>query len=182
MGQQTKVSYAFGGVSMLQRWLAFCLLLVAPLGTAYSQELHITLVGVHKQSGCAEQLAALQEELKELQYPDGWQIYVACTGIAWDVLWRKAGGPPTDTAFSSLTGHYTVLNGAIFSGLRNEYRRTVAHELGHIVCGCKDESTANARADAMLTPHRSRERVLVYARSGPVEDEPRLPVWVAELH
>ena len=167
---------------MLHRWLAFCLLLIAPLGSALSQSVHITLVGVHKQSECADQLAALQAELQYLQYPDGWRIYVACNQIAWNELWRKADGPPTDTAFSSLNGHYTVLNGAIFRDLRNEYRRTIAHELGHIVCGCHDEAVANMRAYQLLTPHHAPEHALVFARSSPVEDTSRLPEWVTALH
>jgi len=87
-------------------------------------------------------LHLLQAELKDLRFPDHWTIEITCTPIAWQQAQQRAGGVPTTTAFSQLNNRVTVLNGAIFRALRSSYRRVIAHELGHVTCGCSDEYDA----------------------------------------
>ena len=108
--------------------------------------LHIKAFGVKQVQECAGRIAALSAELQTLRFPEGWTIAIACTPVAWNESLRLAEYPLTASAFTSLHTRITVLNGAIFSGLRTEYRGSIAHELGHIVCNCVNEVRADAAA------------------------------------
>ncbi len=101
--------------------------------------------------------AALQEELKTLQYPPGWTITVTCLRSYWDTARRNADSPRTNTAFSKLRGRTTVLNGEIFQQSRPFYRGIIAHELGHIKCDCADEATAERIAWELQHPLESKD-------------------------
>ena len=168
---------------MPPRWLVLCLLLVPSFGIANAQAVHIVLAGAKNTADCAGPLTTLQHELEDLQYPPGWTIYVACNPIVWTELRTRADNPPTDTAFTDLKLRYTVLNGAIFQGLPNEYRQTLAHELGHILCSCKDEADAGSRAEALLRPRQPRPSpVILLARGGSLDDDALLTKHVSAFH
>ena len=119
---------------------------VPPGGTAPAPPLQIKLFGATRVQDCANQLAALQEELKTLSYPAGWTLAITCTPSYWTNAVRSFRNVRSDTAFTHLPARLTVLNGAIFQQLRPAYRYVIAHELGHIRCDCDDEERANAIA------------------------------------
>jgi hypothetical protein len=125
--------------------LLISLFKVAGAASQPESALYIKAFGVKRVGDCRRQIAMLSAELQSLHFPKGWTIAVACTAVAWTESLRLAGYPPSDSAFTSLHAQITVLNGAVFSRLQSEYRRTIAHELGHIACHCTNE----VRADAM---------------------------------
>ncbi len=122
--------------------------------------LRIKLFGVDKVSDCKTQLAELQEELKNLKYPADWTVAVTCTPNYWEDALRSFGYPRTNSAFTLLHAKVTVLNGEIFKELQPVYRRVIAHELGHILCGCDEEATADKIAwdlEKKLPPNTPNE-------------------------
>jgi len=96
-------------------------------------------------------LAPLTTDLKDVQFPDGWTIYVACTPRAWDDVGRQLDTRGrTNAAMTSQSAHVTIINGAIYSSTfdwTGTHQRTgkevLMHERGHIICQCNDEDKAN---------------------------------------
>ena len=109
----------------------------------------IRLAGVRATAECSSELSKLQAELTTLHYPAEWTIEISCTTIAWEQAWRKAGGPPTTRAFTQLKNKITILNGSIFRENRSAYRRSISHELAHILCACKNEDDAQVLAQKL---------------------------------
>lgn len=106
----------------------------------------ITLFGVKTIEQCSPALKALQAELKTLNYPPEWKVGILCTPVAWNELVRKSELSNVHTGITELKEKYTFLNGAIFTGWPQEYRHTIAHELGHIYCNCVSEYKAEKLA------------------------------------
>jgi hypothetical protein len=117
---------------------------------------HIILLGVKEVRACAVPLERLKAELEMLTFPSDWVVMIACTPIAWDNAWRRAGQPNTKSAFTSFQARVTVLNGAMFRELRAEYRQSIAHELAHIRCKCADEGRVEQVAAWLLRPPKRR--------------------------
>jgi hypothetical protein len=126
--------------------LAFVLFACLDGNSQPQPALYIKAFGVRQVQECATLIKALSAELQTLHFPRGWTIAIACTPVAWNESLRLAEYPPTASAFTSLRTRITVLNGAIFSGLRTEYRSSIAHELGHIICDCANEVRAGVAA------------------------------------
>jgi len=114
-----------------------------------SRYVRILVYGVDRVAQCAQPVKELQAELQTLAYPDGWTIGVVCTPVAWESLLKIADPPPTQAAFTNFIRHSTVVNAAIFRLRRSQYRHTLAHELAHVVCQCKDENTAEQMARSL---------------------------------
>jgi hypothetical protein len=110
---------------------------------------HIVLFGVRRQAECQEALDSLAFELGTFRrsYPAEWTIDVMCTDVTWDELCRIADQAKTATAFTVLSKKQTFVRGDVFKHQRSAYRQTVAHELGHVLCGCASEEIADAIAD-----------------------------------
>jgi len=129
------------------RLSAILLLFAAPLA---SHAQHIFVAGVKQVTGCEFATRPLLADLQQLHYPSGWTIVVACNRLVWEQLRRNADAMETNTAFTNVAGHFTVLNGEIYREmlpLRGTEQRTpglvLKHELGHIVCSCDEEAVAS---------------------------------------
>jgi hypothetical protein len=93
----------------------------------------------------------IENELQRLGAPSGWK---------WVVLdakdWRHASrmfeaAGQTGTAFTVRDLNTVFLNGEYLQTLRPQLpTRTLAHELGHIVCRCGSEMVANEVASELL--------------------------------
>ena len=132
-----------------------CILLLSVSGAVApaNAAIKVVLVGVKKPQECPA-LAPLVADLKNVQFPDGWTIYVACTDRVWDDA-----GPQLDTrgktnaGITSRAAHFTIINGAVYSPTfdwTGTHQRTgkevLMHEHGHILCRCNDEDKANKAA------------------------------------
>jgi hypothetical protein len=142
-------------------WLAPLLVLASAHGQK-SHGVRLMIYGADSVSQCAAPVKALQTELQTLPYPDGWTIGVVCNAVAWEEIVRIANPPQTSTAFSNLIRRSTVLNAAIFREPRSKYRHTLAHELGHANCNCKDED----KAEEFALRHDGLHRTLARAHAG----------------
>ena len=120
----------------------------------------ITIVGTNDRD-CQESLADLQRLIREFAFVRGHSIYLVCDAPAWR------------TALHHLTLEYGVIvsSRAAISDLQlretwfyaealrkgAEHRtgeEIYAHELGHFVCTCIDESTADKAAAQLLEDAR----------------------------
>jgi hypothetical protein len=168
-------------VSAARRRLIGVLFLVASLVTLAASPLHaqparslslppsITMVGTVDQD-CQESVADIQRFIREFAFVRGHSIYVVCDAAAWRA------------ALHHLTLEYGVIvssRGAISdihlretwfyaTALRKgaEHRtgeEIYAHELGHFVCACIDESTAD-KAAAQLLDDARRNRFIATNR------------------
>lgn len=82
-----------------------------------------------------------------LPYPTGWRFSVV-SEAAWAAV-PVIG--KTDTAYSDLDRHVTYVRSSYAaSASDDQLRRTLAHELGHWLCGCADESQANVWRNKLL--------------------------------
>jgi hypothetical protein len=110
-----------------------------------------SLYGVKTLAECAPILESTRAALASLQssYPADWTIDIACTDVEWQRILMMADQHKTNTAFTMLEKKHTIINGAIFRGWRSTYRRTLSHELGHILCNCASESVAEKLAAKM---------------------------------
>ena len=106
----------------------------------------ILVFGVDTVKDCSPQIAALQEELVTLHFPDDWKIGVACSSIGWNSLRKIGDFQKSDSAFTNIRKRSTVVNSEIFNHFRSSYRHVLAHELGHIACDCADEDKAERLA------------------------------------
>jgi hypothetical protein len=115
----------------------------------------VVFLGAGKPSdACLEKLQILSLELRHFMFPADWTLAVACDPMTWGAARRRAGFPPTLTAFTGLKPRLTILNGAIFVEQPSFYEHTLAHELGHIRCNCSEESRAEDMAIAFLKSAR----------------------------
>jgi hypothetical protein len=126
----------------------------------HEPNLRLRLAGTRKAADCERILRSLQEELLVLHYPSGWTIEVSCTTVAWQIAWRKAGAPPTTTAFTQPGNRITVLNGEIFRMSAGKYRKIIAHELAHIRCQCNGEYAADKIALQLM--HQKPEPLMTF--------------------
>jgi hypothetical protein len=125
------------------------ILLLSVLSIA-SQAQRVYVIGVKRVADCEFATRPLIADLRELRYPKDWNIWLACSSLVWERLQRNGDAFETNTAFTNLQGHITVLNGEIYREmmpLRGTSHRTprlvLKHELGHIICGCDDEERAD---------------------------------------
>jgi hypothetical protein len=130
-----------------------CILSVVTLCSVAHASVKVVSVGVKTPRECPA-LPPLVADLKDVQYPDGWTVYVACTARAWDDAGRQLDTRGrTNAAMTSRAGHFTVINGAVYSssfdwaGTRQRTGKEVLrHERGHILCRCNDEDKADRAA------------------------------------
>jgi hypothetical protein len=130
-----------------------CILSVlAPCSVAHAS-VKVVTVGVKTPTECPA-LRPLIADLEDVQFPDGWTVYVACTARAWDDAGRQLQTRGrTNAAMTSQAGHFTVINGAVYSpsfdwaGTRQRTGMEVLrHERGHILCRCNNEDRADKAA------------------------------------
>ena len=126
-----------------------CILLLLPSFLPTQAQVVVQLVGIQHAAQCKYATAPLLEILNTYaKFPPGWTIVVACSDIAWQVLRSHADAIDTNHAFTNMKGHLTVINSAIFRSpeVGRPPQRILAHELGHIRCGCDDERKAEKYA------------------------------------
>jgi hypothetical protein len=111
---------------------------------------HIVSLGGRADGACLTAMQSLETELKLIVFPDDWTIGVTCNSVTWEAARHRAGNPPTKTAFTGLKPKLTVINAAVFQELEPVYRRTLAHELGHIRCSCASEGRAEDEGQHLL--------------------------------
>ena len=105
---------------------------------------HITVYGTPNLNACNRSLTSLQYELRRLPYPRDWQVMLVCSETAWQSVVKSADVTNTQTAFTVRVRKLTVVNAAIFRKMRSFYRRTLSHEVGHVVCDCSSEDRAES--------------------------------------
>ncbi|MFB3917758.1 MAG: hypothetical protein ACE14M_13580 [Terriglobales bacterium] len=105
--------------------------------------------------------------LQTLHFPNDWTIYIMCSRVHWEDARIKANSPNTRTAFTLLDSRLTVINGAIFGGLPGQYRRILAHELGHIECQCADEEKVQKIAHRLLNQKAPKHAAKAEGRQAP---------------
>jgi hypothetical protein len=94
---------------------------------------------------CAEQVNAVREALVSFNLPisQGFTYVVVCDANSWFKLknsprYRRVN---TITGMTDFTNYVVYLNG--FRRASGELRDTTAHEIGHMLCNCNDEDTAD---------------------------------------
>jgi len=113
--------------------------------------------GVTRVADCEFATKPLLADLQAVRYPHKWTIVVACNGIVWQRLQRRADAQGTNTAFTNLQHGITVLNGLMYlemvplrGSVHARPRLVLKHEYGHILCKCQDEIVAD-RAEESAT-------------------------------
>jgi hypothetical protein len=122
----------------------------AQVAPEFSRGAHIVSLGGKADGACLKALQTLSSELKVIRFPDDWTIAATCNSVTWEAARHRAGNPPTKTAFTGLKPKITVINAAVFQELEPVYRRTLAHELGHIRCNCSSEGIAEDEGQRLL--------------------------------
>jgi hypothetical protein len=96
----------------------------------------------------------LLEDLKTVQFPSDWTVYVACDIGTWQAVLRKADVRLTDAALTDRAHKLTIINGAMYSPsfsfdayTQKTPERVLRHELGHIICNTSKEEIADRYAD-----------------------------------
>lgn len=131
------------------RLLGILLLCLLPLA---SQGQRILVAGAKKVASCEFATRPLMHDLRTMRYPLDWTIVVACNRVAWAELQQKADALQTNTAFTNLDTHITVINGEIYRattpllGMHRTPELVLRHEVGHILCGCDGEEAADQAA------------------------------------
>jgi Zn-dependent protease with chaperone function len=91
-------------------------------------------------------------EVNSFPHPDNWRVVVVCSPATWAEL--KLISPAlerTDYAFTLRTLRVTFINSQAYDWVpESQMRFVVAHEAGHLVCGCDDEDRADREARKML--------------------------------
>lgn len=117
---------------------------------------------------CGAQMAAVQQALVDFDVPSarvigqpvsrqfGW--IVICDERTW---FRLRNSPPyarlrTRTGMTDFTNHVVYLNG--FGRSASALRDTVAHEMGHMLCRCAEEDTANDWKFRLMDQAKARQR------------------------
>ena len=122
---------------------------------------NVVALGVNKPADCAA-LAPLLEDLKTVQFPTNWTVYVACSNIAWQrVIQREDVEGLTSVGITDRVHKLTIINGAMYSPLFSFDRqvqrtpvRILKHELGHIICDSRKEDVANGFVDGGVCKNR----------------------------
>lgn len=109
----------------------------------------IVLDGAHGAKDCKEEGALLFGELHLLRYPAGWRVAIICNSVRWEQIIQQRDLDHRTRAFTNLESQLTVLNGDIFHEFPSNYRRIIAHELGHVRCRCRDEKVAEKVASEL---------------------------------
>ena len=131
----------------------------------------ITIVGTNDQA-CQESLAELQRLIREFAFVRGHRIYLVCDRPAWRTVMHHltlAYGVIVSSraALSDLqlreTWFYAKALRKGADGHNGDY--IYAHELGHFVCSCIDESAAD-KAAAQLLDDAKRNRFTATTRAG----------------
>jgi hypothetical protein len=111
---------------------------------------NIIALGVNKPADCPA-LASLLDDLKTVQFPNGWTVYIACSDVTWQkVIQREDVEGLTSAGITDRVHKLTIINGGMYSPLFSFDRqvqktpvRILKHELGHIVCDSRKEDVAN---------------------------------------
>ena len=131
----------------------------------------ITIVGTNDQA-CQESLAELQRLIREFAFVRGHRIYLVCDRAAWRTVMHHLTLEygvivSSRAAVSDLhlreTWFYAEALRKGAEGRNADY--IYAHELGHFVCSCIDESAAD-KAAAQLLEDARRNRFTATTRAG----------------
>jgi len=123
--------------------------IIAALANSVSA-VNIIALGVNKPADCPA-LRPLLEDLKAVQFPNNWTVYVTCSDVTWQkVIQREDVEGLTSVGITDRLHKLTIINGTMYSPLfsfdRQAQRtpvRILKHELGHIVCDSRKEDVAN---------------------------------------
>lgn len=129
---------------------------------------NIIALGVNKPADCSA-LAPLLEDLKTVQFPNNWTVYVACSDVTWQkIVQREDVQGMTGVGITDRTHKLTIINGAMYSPLFSFNRqaqrnpvRILKHELGHVVCDSRKEDVA----DSFVNSGVCKNRVLLASAS-----------------
>ncbi|HEY1247766.1 MAG TPA: hypothetical protein VGE97_02140 [Nitrososphaera sp.] len=116
---------------------------------------NVIALGVNKPADCAA-LAPLLEDMKTVQFPNNWTIYIACSDVVWQrIIQREDVEGLTSAGITDRVHKLTIINGAVYSPLFSFDRqvqktpmRILKHELGHITCDSRKEDVANSFVDS----------------------------------
>lgn len=94
--------------------------------------------------------SAINADITSTHFPSSWTIYVACDAGTWRAVLLKANVQMTDAALTSRSGHFTIVNAAMYTASfpfasyeQKTPQAVLRHELGHITCDSPREDVAN---------------------------------------
>lgn len=103
-------------------------------------------------SACSAQIESVRQTLSDFNLPVSHQFawVVLCDEKTWFGIKNSAAyrRVPTNTGFTDFRNHVVYLKG--FKQTTKDLRDTVGHEIGHQICRCNDESTANTNKFRLL--------------------------------
>jgi len=122
---------------------------------------NIVALGVNKPADCPA-LRPLLEDLKAVQFPNNWTVYVACSDVVWQkIIQREDVEGLTSVGITDRVHKLTIINGAMYSPLFSFDRqvqrtpvRILKHELGHIICDSRKEDVADGFVDSGVCKNR----------------------------
>jgi len=137
---------ALRGPSRTTIWLRFSLTMLA-LSAVASASVHVSTYGASEEH-CQPAYNKFVDTVERVPFPDDWTVVVVCSDVAWQVaLLATRSEGRTEMALTNRKHRWTLVNGAVWDPLRNRSRYTpemvLRHELGHILCECRDEERAN---------------------------------------
>lgn len=89
--------------------------------------------------------------LKTFRTPREWSVVVVCNPQAWEHYRARFDSERTDAAFTLRSQRITLVNAAIYDTKPESLCLFIlAHELGHLICACDEESKANKEAEKLL--------------------------------
>ena len=97
-----------------------------------------------------DRVRAVAKTLKGV--PPDWRFLVV-NDVQWKTIIEKNGldRSQAQSAVSNLAMHFTfVREGYAVRAPDNELRQTIAHEMGHYMCGCSNEDKANSEESKIL--------------------------------
>lgn len=84
---------------------------------------------------CKAYALATQHAIAQLKNVPKVRVIVVCSDVLWHSLQAKADAEGTNTAFTNIRAHLTVLRGRVTQD-PIELRRVLNHEFEHIRCQC----------------------------------------------
>lgn len=128
----------------MQTFLRLLIFLNVAIAGLYSPVVTCASVKVWATDEACPALDPAISHINRVPFPDGWTIIIACTDTQWEMLQRKADAQATKHAFTNLKARMTVVHGSMFieKSVARPARRVLLHEIGHVQCGCNDESRA----------------------------------------
>ena len=84
---------------------------------------------------CNQYALATQHVMATLKNVPKVRVIVVCNDVTWHILQAKGDAEKTNTAFTNVKAHLTVLRGKVTED-PIELKRVLSHEFDHIRCQC----------------------------------------------